>query len=60
LVYVPRKGKSTIKSTSVPDLTIQLIDKFIETRKGQFAFLKLSRAKVAEIAVFKFFRKTRR
>ena len=51
---MPREGKVTFKGTTVPDLIIRLMDKFVEEKQKDFAFIRLSRAKVAELAVLKF------
>ena len=53
---MPRKGKVTVKGTSLDKLFDDLIHLFIEEKKREFAMrhIKLSKAKVMEISVQKF------
>jgi len=50
---MPREG---IKSTSIPDLYVKLIDKLLEEKKNEFILknIRLSRAAIIEIALLKF------
>lgn len=53
---MPRKGKTTIKGTSVNDIYSKLVEKFIVEKKEEFKLrhIRLSKAKVFEIALLKF------
>jgi len=55
-ITMPRRGKTTVKGTTVNDLYTKLVEKYIELKKQEFKLrqIRLSRAKVYELSLLKF------